>query len=111
MKSIGHMYPKVRLPKDQGGGEANVIAWIWVRTVASPNPAMQGRQVPLMSTFWLASKPGKQVWLEPILDSKLPDGWRFTVRTGIAQQGMRRLQRTSSEHGSAKLRTSSLSSK
>jgi putative DNA methylase len=36
---IGHFYPKVRLPKEYGGREANVIAWIWARTVASPNPA------------------------------------------------------------------------
>jgi len=84
IKSIGHLYPKVRLPKDQGGGETNVIAWIWARTVASPNPAMQGKYVPLMSTYWLSSKSGKQFWLEPILDSKIPDGWRFTVRTGAA---------------------------
>ncbi len=84
--SIGHLYPKVRLPKDQGGGESNVIAWIWVRTVASPNPAMQGKYVPLMSTYWLSSKPGKQVWLEPILDPKVPDGWRFMVRTGAANK-------------------------
>src|SRR3972149_5213161 len=26
---IGHLYPKVKLPKDQGGGEATVIAWLW----------------------------------------------------------------------------------
>jgi putative DNA methylase len=84
IKSIGHLYPKVRLSKDQGGGESNVIAWIWARTVASPNPAMQGKYVPLMSTYWLSSKSGKQFWLEPILDPKIPDGWRFTVRTGAA---------------------------
>ena len=83
-KSIGHIYPKVRLPKDYGGGETNVVAWIWVRTVASPNPAMQGKHVPLMSTYWLSSKAGKQFWLEPILDPRIPDGWRFTVRTGVA---------------------------
>jgi len=83
-KSIGHLYPKARLPKEQGGGETNVIAWIWARTVASPNPAMQGKYVPLMSTYWLSSKSGKQFWLEPILDPKIPSGWRFTVQTGAA---------------------------
>jgi putative DNA methylase len=82
--SIGHLYPKVRLPKEQGGGETNVIAWIWARTVASPNPAMQGKHVPVMSTFWLSSKSGKQYWLEPVLDPKIPCGWRFTVQTGTA---------------------------
>ena len=86
IKNIGHLYPKVRLPKEQGGGESNVIAWIWVRTVASPNPAMQGKYVPLMSTYWLSSKSGKQFWLDPIMDPKIPDGWRFTVRTGTASK-------------------------
>lgn len=86
IKRIGHLYPKVRLPKDQGGGETNVVAWIWVRTVTSPNPAMQGKHVPLMSTFWLSSKSGKQAWLEPVFDPQLPDGWRFTVRTGAASK-------------------------
>ena len=38
-KRIGHLYPKVKLPKEHGGGEAIVIAWIWVRTVKCPNPA------------------------------------------------------------------------
>ncbi|RLB81243.1 MAG: hypothetical protein DRH15_06875, partial [Deltaproteobacteria bacterium] len=38
-KRIGHLYPKVRLPKEQGGGQATVIAWLWARTVRCPNPA------------------------------------------------------------------------
>jgi adenine-specific DNA methylase len=41
-KRIGHLYPKVKLPKEHGGGEARVIAWLWARTVASPNPAAKG---------------------------------------------------------------------
>jgi putative DNA methylase len=81
---LGHLYPKVRLPKENGGGEANVIAWIWARTVTSPNPAMRSRRVPLMSTFWLSSKTNSQVWLEPRLDDRLSDGWRFEIRTGTS---------------------------
>lgn len=81
-EKIGHLYPKVRLPKENGGGAANVIAWIWVRTVTSPNPAMRGRRIPLMSTFWLSSKTNIQVWLEPHLDDRQPDGWCFSVRSG-----------------------------
>ena len=38
-KRIGHLYPKVKLPKEYGGGEATVIAWLWARTVTCPNPA------------------------------------------------------------------------
>jgi putative DNA methylase len=32
-KRIGHLYPKVTLPKEHGGGEATVIAWLWTRTI------------------------------------------------------------------------------
>jgi putative DNA methylase len=79
VEKIGHLYPKVRLPKEYGGGEANVIAWIWARTVASPNPAARGAHVPLMSTFWLSSKKGGEAWLEPIVD-RTQGTWRFEVR-------------------------------
>ena len=58
-KRIGHLYPKVKLPKEYGGGEATVIAWIWARTVPSPNPACGGAHVPLVRSFWLSKKKGK----------------------------------------------------
>jgi putative DNA methylase len=80
-EKIGHLYPKVRLPKEYGGGEANVIAWIWARTVASPDPAARRAHVPLVSTFWLSSKKGSEAWLEPVVD-KGQRTWRFEVRTG-----------------------------
>jgi len=44
---IGHLYPEVDLPRDLGGGKATVIAWIWARTIPSPDPAFSGVQVPL----------------------------------------------------------------
>src|SRR6266704_7059098 len=47
-RRIGHLYPKVTLPKEYGGGEARVIAWLWARTVKCPNPAC-GTQMPLTS--------------------------------------------------------------
>ncbi|MCK9230425.1 MAG: DUF1156 domain-containing protein [Syntrophales bacterium] len=80
-EKIGHLYPKVRLPKEYGGREANVIAWLWARTVASPNPAAQGAHVPLISTYWLFSKKGNLAWLEPVVD-KEDNTWRFEVKTG-----------------------------
>lgn len=80
--ALGHLYPKVRLPKSHGGGETNVVAWIWVRTVTSPNPAILGKHVPLMNSFWLSSKSGKQAWLEWEEDDSSPNGWRFKVRNG-----------------------------
>ncbi|MFH2055604.1 MAG: DUF1156 domain-containing protein, partial [bacterium] len=76
-KRIGHLYPKVKLPKEQGGGEATVIAWLWARTVRCPNPAC-GAQMPLVRSFWLSTKKGKQTRLKPIVDKK-----RKTVRFQI----------------------------
>lgn len=78
---IGHLYPKVKLPREYGGRETNVIAWIWARTVASPNPAAQGAHVPLISTYWLSSKKGQLAWLKPIVD-KNTSSWRFIVQKG-----------------------------
>ena len=51
-EKIGHLYPKVTLPADQGGGEATVIAWIWARTVESPDPSWSGH-VPLVRSWVL----------------------------------------------------------
>ena len=68
-KRIGHLYPKVQLPEEDGGGEATVIAWIWARTVRCPNPAC-GARMPLVKSFWLSRKKGKKVWVEPIVDKE-----------------------------------------
>jgi putative DNA methylase len=90
-RAIGHLYPPVKVTAEMAvdrpdlkpyvGQELPVIAWIWARTVASPNPAARGAHVPLMSTFWLSSKKGKEAWLEPIVD-RAAGTWRFAVRTG-----------------------------
>ncbi len=66
---IGHLYPKVELPAEQGGGEATVIAWIWARTVESPDPSWSGH-VPLVRSWILRkAKKGKPVvWVEPVID-------------------------------------------
>ena len=65
---IGHLYPQVDLPKEHGGGKATVIAWIWSRTVPSPDPAFGDVHVPITSSFLLSSKAGKEAWIEPIVD-------------------------------------------
>lgn len=81
-EKIGHLYPRVRLSNEQGGCEAPVIAWLWTRTVASPNPAARGKHVPLVSSFMLASAKGKHTWVELRMDDNAPHGWRFDLRTG-----------------------------
>ena len=77
-KRIGHLYPKVKVPREQGGGEATVIAWIWARTVKCPNPVC-GCEMPLASSFILSKKKGNKAWVKPI-----PDGnhVRFEVQNG-----------------------------
>lgn len=77
---IGHLYPKVQLPAEQGGGEATVIAWLWARTVRCPNPAC-GAEMPLASKFSLSTKKGREVWVEPIVDPAAKRV-RFEVRRG-----------------------------
>jgi putative DNA methylase len=64
---IGHLYPKVELPKEHGGGEATVVAWLWARTIECPNPAC-GARMPLIRSFVLSSKPGKKAWADPQVD-------------------------------------------
>jgi putative DNA methylase len=88
-KRIGHLYPPVKITKELAedrpdlepyvGKELTVIAWLWARTVASPNPACDGVHVPLVSTFWLSKKKGKEAWIEPIVDRE-NNSWRFEVR-------------------------------
>ena len=67
-QKIGHLYPKVKVPSAQGGGEAIVIAWIWARTVKCPNPAC-GCEMPLVRSFVLSKKEGKEAWIEPIFEN------------------------------------------
>lgn len=77
-KRIGHLYPKVKIPAEQGGGEATVIAWIWARTVKCPNPAC-GCEMPLASSFVLSKKKGKEAWVEPIFEN---NQFHFEVNYG-----------------------------
>lgn len=93
-KRIGHLYPKANVTKELAkarpdlkplaGQDLNVIAWIWARTVKSPNPAFSAIDVPLASTFMLSTKAGKEVYIEPIVDG---NGYRFTVKTGAPGKG------------------------
>ena len=79
-KRIGQLYPKATLPKELGGGEATIIAWLWARTVKCPNPAC-GAMMPLVSSFALSTKKGKEAWVEPIID-RMAKTVQFEVKTG-----------------------------
>lgn len=72
-RRIGHLYPKV---KADGGTEHTVIAWIWARTVKSPNPA-NPIEVPLVRSWWLSRKKGKEAWVHAeVIDGEM----RYEVR-------------------------------
>ncbi len=89
-RRIGHLYPKVRVTaemakgrddlKGLAGKELTVIAWLWARTVKCPNPAC-GAMMPLVRSFWLSTKKGKEAWVEPIVD-KGAKAVRFAIGTG-----------------------------
>ena len=72
---IGHLYPQVDLPKEYGGGKGTVVAWIWARTVPSPDPAFADVDVPLVRSFQLSDS----AWVEPVVEGKQ---YSFHVRTG-----------------------------
>ena len=88
-KRIGHLYPLVEITpemvrerpdlKPYEGRKLTVIAWLWARTVKSPNPAFAEVNVPLASTFMLSTKKGKQAYVEPVIDGR---GYRFAVKVG-----------------------------
>ena len=88
-KRIGHLYPKVEITAEMAkerpdlkplvGRRLTVIAWLWARTVKSPNPAFAQVDVPLISTFMLSTKAGKEAYVEPVIED---GGYRFTVKVG-----------------------------
>jgi putative DNA methylase len=78
-RRVGHLYPNSMLPD---GSEAPIIAWLWARTVRSPDPAMTGAMVPLVSSYMLSTKEGRKTWLKPVVDPAALDGYRFAIETG-----------------------------
>ena len=88
-RRIGHLYPPVEVTaemvrerpdlKQYQGRKLTVIAWLWARTVKSPNPAFADVDVPLASTFMLSTKRGKEAYVEPVIEGR---GYRFEVKVG-----------------------------
>ena len=66
-RRIGHLYPGAT---GLDGEKLTPIAWIWARTVESPDPSWTGH-VPLMASWTLAKRPGKpKIWIEPIVNQE-----------------------------------------
>jgi putative DNA methylase len=88
-KRIGHLYPPVEITAEMTkerpdlkplvGKKLKIIAWLWARTVKSPNPAFSHVYVPLASSFILSSKEGKDAFVQPVVKG---DKYRFTLKVG-----------------------------
>lgn len=91
-KRIGHLYPKVEITSEMAtdrpdlktyiGRRLMVIAWLWARTVKSPNPAYADVEVPLVSSFALGTKPGKEVYVDVKVHA---NGYEFVIKRGASK--------------------------
>lgn len=88
-KRIGHLYPKIEITEEMAqerpdlekyvGKKLTVIAWLWAHTVKSQNPAFVNIDIPLVSTFMLSTKAGKEAYVEPVIEG---NSYHFTVKMG-----------------------------
>ena len=88
-KRIGHLYPALEITAEMAldrpdlkqyvGKKLKVIAWLWARTVKSPNPQFSHVDVPLVSSFVLSKKKGKEAYVQPIIEGNT---YRFEVKIG-----------------------------
>ena len=91
-RRMGHLYPQVEITEEMvrerpdleryKGRKLTVIAWLWARTVRSPNPAFADVEVPLAATFMLSTKKGKEAYVEPVIEGR---GYRFVVKVGTPE--------------------------
>ena len=104
-QKIGHLYPKVRITtamvKDRPeiqhlvGQELTAIAWLWARTVKSPNPAFSSVDVPLVRSFWVSAKDGTKQLINLIhktafwMSKEAPYNFRHLLKSlqGLCQEG------------------------
>lgn len=86
-KRIGHLYPSVGL---SDGTNATVIAWLWARTVACPNPAC-GIEMPLVRSWWVNKKKGQEAFVLPTVmgDPNHPSGLRVQYSISQSPSGPR----------------------
>lgn len=88
-KRIGHLYPKIEITAEMAkdrpdlkplvGRKLTVAAWLWARTLKSPNPAFAMLDIPLVSTFMLSTKAGKEAYVQPVIEG---NSYRFSVKVG-----------------------------
>jgi putative DNA methylase len=76
---IGNFYPELTIDEkfiskqpeltNYNGKKLTVIAWIWTRTISTPNPALNNIHVPLSSTFLLATRKGREAFVQPVVEN------------------------------------------
>ncbi|MBI2684018.1 MAG: DUF1156 domain-containing protein [Actinobacteria bacterium] len=103
-KRVSHLYPRVSVTPEMArdrpdlkpyvGRQLTVIAWLWARTVRSPNPAFAEVEVPLVASFALSKKKGKEAWVDPVIHDDA-SAYSFVVRVG----GTPRLEETVNRRG------------
>ncbi|GGA67036.1 hypothetical protein GCM10011369_05810 [Neiella marina] len=96
-EQIGDLYPDLEVTEamasgrddltDYVGSKVKVIAWLWARTVKSPNPAFNDISVPLASSFVLSNKKGQEAYIEPTIYDRQ---YKFEVRRGDIPQGAKK---------------------
>lgn len=89
-RRIGQLYPPITVTGEMAahrpdlqrliGRTLPVVAWLWARTVKSPNPAFAAIDVPLVSSFVLSTKASKEAYIDPIVGAS---DYRFDVRSGV----------------------------
>jgi putative DNA methylase len=104
---IGHLYPKVEITAEMAkerpdlkplvGQQLTVIAWLWARTVRSPNPAYAMRSAAGLNLL-LSTKAGKEAWVEPVVEGR---GYHFEVRVTDASTSHQRAPRAAQTFGKA----------
>jgi putative DNA methylase len=75
---IGHLYPEA---KGSTASNSTPIAYVWARTVRSPDPSW-GSDAPLVRSWILSKKKGRPiVWIEPIVNQDTRT-IEYVVRSG-----------------------------
>jgi putative DNA methylase len=105
-RRIGELYPPIEVTAEMAksrpdlkpyvGQKLKVIAWLWARTVKSPNPAFATVDVPLASTFLLSTKAGKEAFVDPVVEAS---GYRFSVKVGKPKNAERTKRGTKLSRG------------
>src|SRR5262249_27501285 len=88
-RHIGSLYPRVEVTAEMANGrpylkphvgnKLTVIAWLWARTARSHTPVFARVDVPLALTFMVSTKPGKEAYVETVIEGS---DYRFTVKVG-----------------------------